>query len=1021
MGVSADVGEWELDPDDSQLPQRLSTPAGGLPYMPDSAVDLLRSMFPSSASLVAESEDGTHLSPRTTSSAGNLLGLETPRQRMLTKQRLVAESEEERVWGDKRVDTPAIEESESDGTATWMSPEGPKKNVKSKRTNTTSRGSGGSLLKLWGPRREKSGGADRKKGIWSPGSLFDRRDKSKALSAPTPASPLTANSSPQMPLRFLSENSSPSSNEVVSETAVSPISEDGRKEGKKEGKRSFEFIVSSLFGGGGNVSSVKDDDNTTLAAGGKESSGAAAKEGIAEAGQGGGGGAVVGGTTADTVKGENEPTPSNESPTSQFMKAGEGGGWATSSPVGMDGLAGDLEGPGGQLGEEMLPDFRTYSNTHHEYNQRGPTVGYGPSRWRQRRKVVPSARSLSVSSPPISGATDVKSSPESCSRTSRVRDDISHLRSREPDESAGRSRQRYSRSLGVVTVIETPLRSSEQDRENGAGGTGGRRSVGGSLAALHEDEESDDLDANLPWRNAPSVRRNASNAGRSLTTGTRGAARTASCVSTRNGRLAVPPRSPQLCASYDAQLSPPARCPLSPPFRPSAAERCRKSSEGEGRRASDDGRGRGQVVADEARRVVSMSKPRRADVYQLEDVTDFHALLNIRGREAVKRLLWVINNLYGYDVEFCPVLPHLCCILLVYMTEQEAFAVLHSLIKSAVSRIKSDDPRPFMTYKRKDFVRFVRVIMTGAAQRLTKVYNHLTNLKVDMAAWIARTVQDGFARTLPLDYVLRVYGGFLFEGSKTFFRYSLAILKLLEGQLLACSTRSAAEGLLYDLTDESAIKLNSLTKMAYRFKIRSKRHGFNRVTSECPSPYLMSVRMHHFYRPRLSVPSQLLSDSQWEVLWSWLPNSMRILDPVLAYCSNRDGMSITALMKKMDGPQHQPILFIIQTMEGELFGGFSPFAFTYSGKEVNDMKSDAFVFTLAPEEQAYWWTGMNQTFMECQRTHIYIGGGDIAIYIDSELRSGRSRASASFNSPPLAKGDSLGFFEIGVFEAWLLR
>lgn len=50
----------------------------------------------------------------------------------------------------------------------------------------------------------------------------------------------------------------------------------------------------------------------------------------------------------------------------------------------------------------------------------------------------------------------------------------------------------------------------------------------------------------------------------------------------------------------------------------------------------------------------SLSLPLRADIYELEDVTDFHLLLTEEGKEAARRLLWCLNALHG-ALEFCPV------------------------------------------------------------------------------------------------------------------------------------------------------------------------------------------------------------------------------------------------------------------------------------------------------------------------------------------------------------------------------
>ncbi|PHJ15553.1 tld protein [Cystoisospora suis] len=96
--------------------------------------------------------------------------------------------------------------------------------------------------------------------------------------------------------------------------------------------------------------------------------------------------------------------------------------------------------------------------------------------------------------------------------------------------------------------------------------------------------------------------------------------------------------------------------------------------------------------------------PPRADIYELEDVTDFHLLLTEEGKEAARRLLWCLNALHG-ALEFCPVLPPLTCVLLLFFDESTAYIILHCLVKKAIERERSDNGPPFMPFRRKDFVR----------------------------------------------------------------------------------------------------------------------------------------------------------------------------------------------------------------------------------------------------------------------------------------------------------------------------
>ncbi|CBZ54687.1 putative TLD domain-containing protein [Neospora caninum Liverpool] len=411
---------------------------------------------------------------------------------------------------------------------------------------------------------------------------------------------------------------------------------------------------------------------------------------------------------------------------------------------------------------------------------------------------------------------------------------------------------------------------------------------------------------------------------------------------------------------------------------------------------------------------------KKADVYEVEDVTDFHLLLTEKGKEKARRLLWCLNALHG-AVEFCPVLPPLTCVLLLYFDEDVAYVILHCLLKKAVQRERSSNDSPFMPVKRKDFVRFVKLITATIAQRLPRLYTHLRSLTIDVAAWVARGVQDGFARMLPFDFVLRIYGAFLFEGANVFFRHCVALLKLLEPSLLNCTDHEAAEDVLYNCGDDPAVTLHGLSKTAFRYKLRVE-VPFHKQTAEFPTPYLMTTRMRQFHRPRLRDESRILQPQHWEAIWGWVPETARILVPTLEYSSDSHGMSITAMLQRLTPFLRSPMLLVISTREGGILGCFSPFPFRYDAKAAaSDAPLDiSFVYQLQPEEQAYWWTGANQIFMNVTHKHIIIGGNDIAIFIDEDLRKGQSRKSASFDSAKLVK-DEMGDFLISLLEIWILR
>ncbi|PHJ17359.1 tld protein [Cystoisospora suis] len=184
----------------------------------------------------------------------------------------------------------------------------------------------------------------------------------------------------------------------------------------------------------------------------------------------------------------------------------------------------------------------------------------------------------------------------------------------------------------------------------------------------------------------------------------------------------------------------------------------------------------------------------------------------------------------------------------------------------------------------------------------------------------------------------------------------------------------------------------------------------------------MTTRMRQFHRPRLHDESRILQPRHWEALWGWIPEADRMLVPALSYVSDKHGMSVTAMLQKLHGHLRSSMILVLLTTEHEILGVFSPFPFRQDAKAASaDASLDvSFVYQLEPREQAYWWTGANSIFMTIVNKKIYIGGNDVAIFIDEDLRHGRSRKCASFGSPQLVQ-DEFGDFLISLVEIWTLR
>ncbi|KAJ8977837.1 hypothetical protein NQ317_007965 [Molorchus minor] len=164
-------------------------------------------------------------------------------------------------------------------------------------------------------------------------------------------------------------------------------------------------------------------------------------------------------------------------------------------------------------------------------------------------------------------------------------------------------------------------------------------------------------------------------------------------------------------------------------------------------------------------------------------------------------------------------------------------------------------------------------------------------------------------------------------------------------------------------------------------------------------------------------------------LWSWLPVRITMYQPILLYTTEEHGCSLTTFYVRVE--QHEPTLLMIKTCNNEVFGAYC--SSRWGERNIKDDRGnrqayfgtgETFLFSLYPERAKYPWVGMEgdkvqhgaELFMAADSKMITIGGGEgQAIWMDENIRFGKTDKCATFNNPPLCPG---GDFEIRVLEVY---
>lgn len=347
----------------------------------------------------------------------------------------------------------------------------------------------------------------------------------------------------------------------------------------------------------------------------------------------------------------------------------------------------------------------------------------------------------------------------------------------------------------------------------------------------------------------------------------------------------------------------------------------------------------------------------KTSVYNLQDVTDFCILLTPIGIEQVKRILWCLNTSYSSKVEYMPMIPTLCCVLLVYLIPEVVICVLYKLLKRATEQTND----LFVACSRVEFIYLVKTCYSKAKMLNNVAISYLEKLGVDLLAWISRVIQRGFTFILPFDHILRILGAYLFQGDEILCRYILSILKLLQPELLKCCDKESADQVLYYAGLRSNPNLDEITKIAYNFRLSFRRpNSAEKLDVDHQTSYLRPIGIKLFYRPRLNHVSEIVKVHEWEELWTWMNDSYRILDPEMLYCSTTDGYNMFSLIRKFEALRTDsiPALLFIQTYALDTIGVFIPQLCKFPKDGIythNALDRESFVFTCKPMFQAYSW------------------------------------------------------------------
>ncbi|XP_056645912.1 GTPase-activating protein skywalker isoform X4 [Diorhabda sublineata] len=424
-----------------------------------------------------------------------------------------------------------------------------------------------------------------------------------------------------------------------------------------------------------------------------------------------------------------------------------------------------------------------------------------------------------------------------------------------------------------------------------------------------------------------------------------------------------------------------------------------------------------------------------------------------KGRSITDRVVSVL----GYacpDIVYSPTIYPICALLLHFMTEEEAYHCMASLVASKEKTFITQTKLLYeVTWKTvmqicKKHVKSAAVHIQRhcAANRSEKIY-------MDWIWWIFQG--------LPFQHLVRVMDCFFHEGIKVLYRTAMAILILFQksstpssSEWLAEIQKNGIDSALSKFCKECPVSPQKVLKVAFGIRglsssyisrvflktemiLRSKnvvngsRQLFKSRSSE-NLPNSQSQNNIQMVSHTLTIREKMSEEMYNEMLltlWSWLPVRITMYQPILLYTTEEHGCSLTTFYVRVE--QHEPTLLMIKTCNNEVFGAYC--SSRWVERNIKDDRGnrqayfgtgETFLFSLYPERAKYPWVGMEvdkvqhgaELFMAADSKMITIGGGEgQAIWMDENIRYGKTDTCATFNNPPLVPG---GDFEIRVLEVY---
>ena len=375
--------------------------------------------------------------------------------------------------------------------------------------------------------------------------------------------------------------------------------------------------------------------------------------------------------------------------------------------------------------------------------------------------------------------------------------------------------------------------------------------------------------------------------------------------------------------------------------------------------------------------------------------------LNEQGIINLKTILWMLSDLIP-KIEYSPLIIKLTSIFLLFLEKEEAYESMRVLIEM--------NYKPNELYKLRWHLRFThgeneKLILTishfiANQNDMKTIYEHFSSIHFNPESLIKSMVESLFIDYFNFYAILRVFPIFIYEGTKSLFRISYSLMKVLETDI----HHSNVSNLMIDFLKQKSFEIKEFSKLfSIAFELPLSRFNNNYVKKnsqnidvdtdipfECLDSFVSPFYKSDFYLPTFEPRSNILLNYEIILLWQFLPSSIK----------HSDMSTIFSLMKKKTNlasiynfskkyPFDTKVMFLIHTENNEVFGAIIS-NMLIDTENLFVKPTQSFLVKIRPTVMIYEDKSKVEEVLACTKEFLSIGKGDkgCAISIDQNLDYG---------------------------------